>query len=406
MSSINFSPVTISSVDVRRPLSHRRFPAVTGRVVREPEWRTGFRWYRPPRAARARRRGSSSAGERVVLADLDGPGHDPPHLDDRSRRRRPSGCARYVLEVFYDDAREPSVVGPVARLLRPAARAAGRRSRRRSRRRRRAEASTLPPDAVRAPRARRVHESVGAARRRSTTRSTTRSSPTFPPMPGYLHVAFRRENPTMLRRDFVIAEASSGRAASSAATSACAAIDGGCWYGEGEVKVYRDGDARVPDDLRHRARGLRRQRVGHGRAPRAVRRRAARRRGRRTRRRSAMPDFVGFYRWHLPDPIMFARDCAVTIQQIGMHLFLEGQEEEREQRTSSRTRWPAGDWFPPRDGCWRWDCSSASTTTAPRRSSTASERSRCPASMRWPPPPIWRGNRTNGLTNSRDSWAE
>jgi Protein of unknown function (DUF2961) len=29
------------------------------------------------------------------------------------------------------------------------------------------------------------------------------------------------------------------------------------------------------------------------------------------------PDFVGFYRRHVPDPIMFARDLRVTIQQIG-----------------------------------------------------------------------------------------
>jgi hypothetical protein len=30
-----------------------------------------------------------------------------------------------------------------------------------------------------------------------------------------------------------------------------------------------------------------------------------------------MPDFVGFYRWHVPDPVMFERDLRVTIQQIG-----------------------------------------------------------------------------------------
>jgi hypothetical protein len=30
-----------------------------------------------------------------------------------------------------------------------------------------------------------------------------------------------------------------------------------------------------------------------------------------------MPDFVGFYRWHLPDPIVFHDTLTVTIQQIG-----------------------------------------------------------------------------------------
>lgn len=42
------------------------------------------------------------------------------------------------------------------------------------------------------------------------------------------------------------------------------------------------------------------------------------------------PLFVGFYRWHLPDPIMFSSDLRVTIQQIGAAYFLKGQEAEFE----------------------------------------------------------------------------
>ena len=42
------------------------------------------------------------------------------------------------------------------------------------------------------------------------------------------------------------------------------------------------------------------------------------------------PDFVSFYRWHVPDPIMFERDLKVTIQQIGAMFFLQGQEAEKE----------------------------------------------------------------------------
>jgi hypothetical protein len=40
------------------------------------------------------------------------------------------------------------------------------------------------------------------------------------------------------------------------------------------------------------------------------------------------PDFVGFYRWHGPDPIMFTSDLRVTIQQIGAKFFPAGQEAE------------------------------------------------------------------------------
>jgi hypothetical protein len=42
------------------------------------------------------------------------------------------------------------------------------------------------------------------------------------------------------------------------------------------------------------------------------------------------PDFVGFYRWHVPDPIVFEREVRVTIQQIGYALFREGEEAEFE----------------------------------------------------------------------------
>jgi hypothetical protein len=37
---------------------------------------------------------------------------------------------------------------------------------------------------------------------------------------------------------------------------------------------------------------------------------------------------VGFYRWHVPDPIIFLTDLRVTIQQIGMILFRQGEEAD------------------------------------------------------------------------------
>ena len=43
-------------------------------------------------------------------------------------------------------------------------------------------------------------------------------------------------------------------------------------------------------------------------------------------RPDAIPDFVGFYRWHVLDPVMFERSLRVTIQQIGYDVFLPGQE--------------------------------------------------------------------------------
>ncbi len=57
-------------------------------------------------------------------------------------------------------------------------------------------------------------------------------------------------------------------------------------------------------------------------------------------RRGGIPDFVGFYRWHVPDPIVFREELSVTIQQIGYTLFTEGQEEEL--AAYERTNPPAG----------------------------------------------------------------
>jgi hypothetical protein len=38
------------------------------------------------------------------------------------------------------------------------------------------------------------------------------------------------------------------------------------------------------------------------------------------------PDFVSFYRWHLPDPMIFEREMRATIQQIGALMVPKGME--------------------------------------------------------------------------------
>jgi hypothetical protein len=43
-------------------------------------------------------------------------------------------------------------------------------------------------------------------------------------------------------------------------------------------------------------------------------------------RRQSDTAFVGFYRWHVHDPVMFATDLRVTIQQIGAAFFLNGED--------------------------------------------------------------------------------
>jgi hypothetical protein len=99
-------------------------------------------------------------------------------------------------------------------------------------------------------------------------------------------------------------------------------LDEGSWYGEGEVKVYRDGDGELPticgtglEDYVGSAWGMGAHAATYAGAPLV--------RG----PEGAGPEFVSFYRWHVPDAIVFERELRVTIQQIGYAYFGPGQEE-------------------------------------------------------------------------------
>jgi hypothetical protein len=148
-----------------------------------------------------------------------------------------------------------------------------------------------------------------------------------PTEPSYLHVSWRRENPTTMARDFVIAESIDGPGRFLGCNVGVRVLDGGIWYGEGEVKVFRDGDADHPticgtglEDYVGTAWGMGEHHAVWAGAPVDV----------REGPHQIQPDLVGFYRWHVPDPIMFARDMRVTIQQIGAATFIAGQDDEFE----------------------------------------------------------------------------
>ena len=103
-------------------------------------------------------------------------------------------------------------------------------------------------------------------------------------------------------------------------------IDHANWYGEGEVKVYKDGDADLPticgtglEDYVGSAWGM-----GQHDAPYAGAHLVLSGQGKEAEGMGTQPDFVSFYRWHVPDPIMFERDLKVTIQQIGAMFFVAG----------------------------------------------------------------------------------
>ena len=131
------------------------------------------------------------------------------------------------------------------------------------------------------------------------------------------------------------------------------------------MKVYRDGDTDLPTICGTGLEDYVGSAWGMGAPRRALRRRAARCvRGRVDP--GANPDFVGFYRWHVPDPIMFERDLRVTIQQIGAVFFAPARRTELAAYEADATRRRRRVAARPRARrCSRGASPSASTTTAP-----------------------------------------
>ena len=127
----------------------------------------------------------------------------------------------------------------------------------------------------------------------------------------YLHAHWRRENPTTLQEDYNILPHVEGRGrflGSNIGVIADRALYFGSWWGEGEVKVYVDGDSEFPTLCGTGTEDYIGTGWGQGRY-------AGRFQGCHVADHPNMQ--YCFYRYHIPDPILFRRDCRATIQQIG-----------------------------------------------------------------------------------------
>lgn len=273
--------------------------------------------------------------ERIVLGDIEGPGTIR-HMWLTVPSAPPAQLRSLILEVFYDGAAEPSISVPVVDFFgAPHGRPVDYTSALTSILEGRGFTSYLPM-----PFRQRIRVELwnsAAVRQLLYYQIDYTLQPELPDDLGLLHVTFRRENPTTLFQDFVIAADLRGPGRFLGCNVGVRIIDDADWYGEGEVKVYRDGDTDHPticgtglEDYVGSAWGLGRFHSPYSGAPLLVA---------REEQASAMgtqPDLVGFYRWHLLDPIMFERELRVTIQQIGAKGFGPGQEDDLEayQRTN------------------------------------------------------------------------
>jgi hypothetical protein len=249
-------------------------------------------------------------GDRVVLADLEGPGSIG-HIWMTFPPAPPEVMRGMVLEAFHGDSRFPSVSVPCLDFFGlPHGRPVPYSSMLTTAQEGRGFNSYVP---IPFPGRIRLEVTNHSDRPLDFYYQVDYTLGPVDGAAGLLHVSFRRENPTTLRQDFVIGEVA-GRGRFLGCVVGVRVIEPtGFWYGEGEVKVFLDGDGALPticgtglEDYVGSAWGLGAHAAPFAGTPLDVR-----------ADRALLPDFVGFYRWHVPDPIVFADGCRVTIQQIG-----------------------------------------------------------------------------------------
>lgn len=129
--------------------------------------------------------------------------------------------------------------------------------------------------------------------------------------PSYFHAHWRREAPTTLGRDFEILPKVNGRGRYLGATFSVIVDQKtyfDSWWGEGECKLFIDGDGEHPTLVGTGVEDYIGTAWGQGQYTHLYQ---------GCHIADAANGQYGFYRLHLPDPIYFQRDVRVTFQQIG-----------------------------------------------------------------------------------------
>ena len=122
---------------------------------------------------------------------------------------------------------------------------------------------------------------------------------------GRLHVLFRRENPTTPKQDFELLPERRGSGRFIGSVIGIRALTDG-WWGEGEIKMYFDGDTEFPsycgtgtEDYAGLGWGVQSTPYLYNGCS------------------LDENNFYSIYRWYLPDPIYWHKEGRIAIQQIG-----------------------------------------------------------------------------------------
>ena len=126
----------------------------------------------------------------------------------------------------------------------------------------------------------------------------------------YLHAFWHRDTATALGEDFELLPATggSGRYLGTSVSVFLNPQYANGWFGEGEVKVYLDGDTTLPTLVGTGTEDY----IGTGWGQGAY---IGQYQGCTVADRNRK--LYSFYRFHLPDPIFFHQSCRVTLQQMG-----------------------------------------------------------------------------------------
>ncbi len=122
---------------------------------------------------------------------------------------------------------------------------------------------------------------------------------------GRLHVLFRREKPTTEKVDFELLPERKQAGRFIGSIIGIRNLHPKQWWGEGEIKVYMDGDKQWPTIVGTGSEDYVGLAWGIQQAPFQYNGCSLNEKG-----------FVTMYRWHLPDPTSWRKQCRITIQQI------------------------------------------------------------------------------------------